>query len=244
MSPQATNADTAGASPRRRLSAPDRRAQIIAAAREVFIEQGAYATRSREIAERAGITEAYLYRHFRSKDEIFQLAIDEPIKALISRLRDETRELAARDDVDRADILLRSHELFLECMVEIAPLAAAALLAQKGPNKTFFSDFLVPRLREVLVVTVPDITGLPADKIDIDMYAEAMLGIHLTIALEHLLANEPVDVPFVARQVTEMFAAGIARTPEQRSVARQLVSAIAESAVKPAPATGRGRKKG
>jgi len=162
---------------------------------------------------------------------------------LISRLREETRELAARDDVDRAGILLRSHELFLECMVEIAPLVAAALLAQKGPNGRFFSDFLVPRLREVLVVTIPDITGLPVESIDIGMYAEAMLGIHLTIALEHLLENEPVDVPFVARQVTEMFAAGIARTPAQRSVARQRVAAIAKSATKSAPAAGRRPKK-
>ena len=178
-------------------------------------QRGAQGTRSREIAERAGITEAYLYRHFRSKDEIFQLAIDEPLKALIGRLREEARELAARDDADRAGILLRSHELFLERMVGIAPLAAAALLAQKGPNSRFFSDFLMPRLREVLVVTLPDITGRPVESIDIDMYAEAMLGIHLTLALEALLENEPVDVPFVARQVTEMFASGIARTQAQ-----------------------------
>jgi TetR/AcrR family transcriptional regulator len=241
---QSENAKAVGSPPRRRLRAADRRAQIIAEAREVFVEQGVHATRAREIAERAGITEAYLYRHFRSKDEIFQLAIDEPLKALIGRLRDETRELAARDDVDRASILLRSHELFLECMVEIAPLAAAALLAPNGPNRTFFSDYLVPRLREVLVVTIPDITGLPIESIDVDMYAEAMLGIHLTIALEQMLENKPVDVPFVARQVTEMFASGITRTPAQRGAARRRVAAIAESATKSAADSGRRGKKG
>ena len=227
MAGHSDNAAASAPPSRRRLRAPDRRAQIIAGAREVFIEQGAHATRSREIAERAGITEAYLYRHFKSKDEIFQLAIEDPLKELISRLRAETRELAAREDVDRAGILLRSHELFLECMVQIAPLVAAALLSQKGPNSRFFSDYLVPRLREVLVVTIPDITGLPVESIDIDMYAEAMLGIHLTIALEHLLENKPVDVPFVARQVTEMFAPGVDRTPAQRSAARKRVAAIA-----------------
>jgi AcrR family transcriptional regulator len=199
------------AQPRKRLSAVDRRAQIIAGARHVFIEQGVNGARSRDIADRAGITEAYLYRHFRSKDEIFQLAIDAPLEELVGRLREETRELANRDDVDRADVLLRSHELFLECMVEIAPLAAASLLSQRGANNRFFSDFLVPRLRSVLSDTIPDITGLPVELIDIDLYVEAMVGIHLTIALEQLLENEPVDVPYVARQVTAMFAAGVAR---------------------------------
>src|ERR1700740_3253354 len=114
---QSGNTGAGDPSSRQRLRKADRRAQIIAGAREVFVEQGAHATRSREIAERAGITEAYLYRHFKSKDEIFQLAIEDPLKELISRLRAETRELAAREDVDRAGILLRSHELFLECMV-------------------------------------------------------------------------------------------------------------------------------
>src|ERR1700756_2964190 len=113
-----------GASPaepqgRKRLSAAERRAKIIANAREVFIEQGVNGARARDIAQGAGITEAYLYRPFHSKHEIFMLAIDGPLDEIITHLRDETRELVARSYVERADVLLRSHELLLECMVEI-----------------------------------------------------------------------------------------------------------------------------
>jgi hypothetical protein len=51
---------------------------------------------------------------------------------------------------------------------------------------------------------------------------DAMIGIHMTIALEHLLENKPVDVPTVARQVTTMFAAGLGRpsTPAKKGTAR------------------------
>jgi TetR/AcrR family transcriptional regulator len=184
---------------RKRLSAADRRAKIIADAREVFIELGVNGARSRDIAERAGITEAYLYRHFHSKDEIFMLAIDRPLDEMISHLRDETRELAARSDVERVDVLLRSHELLLECMVEIAPLIAAALLSGGSRNNQFYSDHLFPRLRNVLALVIPDITGYPLKAFELDMFVDAMIGIHMTIALEHLLENKPVDVPTVAR---------------------------------------------
>ena len=214
---------------RKRLSAAERRAQIIANAREVFIEQGVNGTRSRDIAQRAGITEAYLYRHFHSKDEIFMLAIDRPIDEMITRLRDESAELAARNDVERVDVLLRCHELLLACMVEIAPLVAAALLSDSGRNDQFYTGHLIPRLRNVLALVIPDITGYPLKAFQLDLFVDAMIGIHLTIALEALLENEPVDVPSVARQVTTMFAVGVARpdAPGRRGAAKAVKSAPA-----------------
>jgi TetR/AcrR family transcriptional regulator len=213
---------------RTRLSAAERRAQIIANAREVFIEQGVNGARSRDIAQRAGITEAYLYRHFHSKDEIFMLAIDRPLDEMITHLRDETRELAARSDVERADVLLRSHELLLECMVEIAPLVAASLLSSHGRNDQFYADHLFPRLRDVLALVIPDITGYPLKAFQLDMFVDAMIGIHLTIALEHLLENKPVDVPTVARQVTTMFAVGVGHA--DRSAKRGPINAVKPAA--------------
>jgi AcrR family transcriptional regulator len=209
-----------GAVQRKRMTAEKRRAQIVACAREVFVERGVNGTRSRDIAERAGITEAYMYRHFHSKEELFELAIGAPFDALIVRLREETRELAGRPDVDRAQILRRAHELLLECMVEVAPLVAAALLSGSGPSNRFYADLLFPRLRDALLPTIPDITGLPVAAFDADLFVEAMIGIHLTIALEHLLDDTPIDVPAVARQITAMFATGVGRPTAKRPARR------------------------
>jgi AcrR family transcriptional regulator len=196
------------AAKRKRLRNSDRRAQIIAAAREVFVEQGLNGSRSRLIAERAGITEAYLYRLFHSKDEIYRLAVEAPLTELIESLKVETHELAQRDDVKRAEVLLRFHELLLGCMVEVAPLIAAALLSESE----FYTDYLFPNLRDALTLIIPDITGRPLKDFELDLFVEAMIGIHLNLALESLFDHQPVDVKGSAKQITAMFAPGVARS--------------------------------
>jgi AcrR family transcriptional regulator len=214
---------------RKRLRNSDRRAQIIAAAREVFVEQGLNGSRSRLIAERAGITEAYLYRLFHSKDEIYRLAVEEPLGDLIERLKLETHELAQRDDVKRAEVLFRFHELLLGCMVNLAPLIAAALLSETE----FYADYLFPSLRDALASVIPDITGRPVKDFELDLFVEATIGIHLTLALEALFDRRPVDVAESARQVTAMFAPGVSRSGKSISP-----SGVQRSAKKTA-ATGR-----
>ncbi|HEX4864834.1 MAG TPA: TetR/AcrR family transcriptional regulator [Acidimicrobiales bacterium] len=196
------------ATKRKRLRNSDRRAQIIAAAREVFVEQGLNGSRSRLIAERAGITEAYLYRLFHSKDEIYRLAVEAPLTDLIESLKVETHELAQREDVKRADVLLRFHELLLGCMVEVAPLIAAALLSESE----FYADYLFPSLRAALTSIIPDITGRPLRDFELDLFVEATIGIHLTLSLEALFDSRPVDVKGAAKQITAMFAPGVARS--------------------------------
>ena len=61
---------------RLRLAAGDRRSQILAAALEVFSEQGFHGTRTRELAERAGVSEALVFRHFPTKDAIIRAIFD------------------------------------------------------------------------------------------------------------------------------------------------------------------------
>jgi AcrR family transcriptional regulator len=58
------------------------RARLLAAAREVFAEKG-HAGSARDIAERAGITEAMVFRHFGTKTALFEEAALEPLVAFI-----------------------------------------------------------------------------------------------------------------------------------------------------------------
>ncbi len=54
-----------------RLKSPERREVILAASMELFAEHGLHGVTTRMIADAAGVSEALLYRHFRSKDDIF-----------------------------------------------------------------------------------------------------------------------------------------------------------------------------
>ena len=195
---------------RRRLNAEERRVQILDAARQVFIEQGAKGARARLIAERAGITEAYLYRRFDSMEQLYALAVDVPLRALIEELQTEVHELASHADVSRWDVLVRCHELFLEHMAGIAPLFAAALTNDVGAEQRLYTDQLYPALRDVLELIIPDISGWPIEVFDMDVLVQAHLGVHLGLALEHLLNDdEPLNVHETARQLALLFGKGV-----------------------------------
>jgi AcrR family transcriptional regulator len=59
------------ASPQIRVSAPDRKRQILAVATRLFARQGFSGTTTRQIAEKAGVNEALVFRHFPSKEELY-----------------------------------------------------------------------------------------------------------------------------------------------------------------------------
>jgi AcrR family transcriptional regulator len=56
---------------RPRMPGPERRAAILAVARGLFAHQGYHGTSTGEIARAAGCSEAVLYRHFPSKQDLF-----------------------------------------------------------------------------------------------------------------------------------------------------------------------------
>lgn len=193
--------------PRRGLPAAERRTQILAAALEVFTEYGASGTTAKVIAERAGITEAFLYRRFSSVEEIHRLAVSEPLERMIDRLLADTGEMVARGDVGRVDLLQHVHELFLEWMVELAPLLVAALDSKAGQD--LYSNLLLPKLRDSYRTVIGDVSGWPAESYELDLAAHAMVGMHLGIALENFLQRKEIDIPETARQLNLMFASGL-----------------------------------
>src|ERR1017187_8106517 len=78
------------AAKRKRISAADRRIQIIAVARLLFAKQGFRGTTTRQIADQAQVNEAILFRHFRSKEALYWAVLDE-----LSRQRNSLGNLQA-----------------------------------------------------------------------------------------------------------------------------------------------------
>jgi TetR/AcrR family transcriptional regulator len=62
--------------PQVRLPARDRRLQIMEAAKELFARQGFEGTTTRQIAERARVNEAIIFRHFPGKEDLYWAIID------------------------------------------------------------------------------------------------------------------------------------------------------------------------
>jgi AcrR family transcriptional regulator len=65
-----------------RLPRDERRKQLLAAAQEVFVANGYYATGMDDIAERAGVSKPVLYQHFPGKLELYLGLLDTQTEAL------------------------------------------------------------------------------------------------------------------------------------------------------------------
>jgi AcrR family transcriptional regulator len=75
-------------SSRPRISAAARKASIIRSAAAIFGEKGFNGTKTREIAARAEVSEALIFRHFPSKEELYTaiLAEESPLPGLRKRI--------------------------------------------------------------------------------------------------------------------------------------------------------------
>jgi AcrR family transcriptional regulator len=70
----------------------DTRQALLAAAREVFAEQGFQATRTEEIVRRAGLTRGALYHHFRDKEDLFRAVYEDLTHEVARSLRRRSEE--------------------------------------------------------------------------------------------------------------------------------------------------------
>jgi len=75
------------AEPTPRLPREERRAQVLRAAREVFVASGYHTTGMDDIAERAGVSKPVLYQHFPGKLDLYLALLDEGITTLLDSLR-------------------------------------------------------------------------------------------------------------------------------------------------------------
>ena len=72
--------------PRRRLTAQERRAEILEAALAVFSRRGYHPTSIDEIAQAAGISKALIYEHFASKEQLHVSLIEMYAGELLERV--------------------------------------------------------------------------------------------------------------------------------------------------------------
>jgi len=76
---------TEDTSERKRVPAEERRRRIIEAVMPVFADKGFHGATTRELAEAAGVSEGLLYKHFPSKESLFQAIFDEHLEAKLNR---------------------------------------------------------------------------------------------------------------------------------------------------------------
>ncbi|HEY8495208.1 MAG TPA: helix-turn-helix domain-containing protein [Myxococcota bacterium] len=108
----------------RRMSGEERRSQLLKVAREVFARRGYRATTA-DVAREAGVSEALVVKHFRSKEELFRAAVLEPLAWLV--------EWALRQELEVAQAADPRHPLeYLERQVTFGT-TVGRLVREHGP---------------------------------------------------------------------------------------------------------------
>src|SRR6266508_901708 len=137
----ATRADGAGPPP-----SDLRREQIAAAARDIFAVRGLAGARTREIAKAANVTETVLYRHFSSKEEVFEAAVLEPVERLANDLMRLTAGFSTADPGERLELSEHVHEEIQAVVDQITPLLGIALFSGGAAGREFYRSRLAPLL--------------------------------------------------------------------------------------------------
>jgi len=75
------------------MTKAERKRQLLAHAKQLFVTQGYHATTTEKIAQGAGVTEPVLYRHFDSKKALFLEVLKELRAATLERWHAETAGL-------------------------------------------------------------------------------------------------------------------------------------------------------
>jgi AcrR family transcriptional regulator len=95
-----------------RPSADPTRDRILAAATELFSERSFDGATMREIAAVAGVTQPLVNYHFRSKDVLWQAAVDSLFERLDETMTERVRGLRGVDPVTTAKLLVREFVVF------------------------------------------------------------------------------------------------------------------------------------
>lgn len=82
---------------------PDKEVRIINAAINIFSEKGFEATRTKEIAERAGIAEGTIFRYFPTKDAILERMVPLLIRVMMPRISGPIDRIISAHETDSVE---------------------------------------------------------------------------------------------------------------------------------------------
>lgn len=172
----------------RRLTADERKRSILKAARKAFSETGDLnGTTIKVIAQRGGISEGVIYRHFESKDQLFFEAVVEPLREAVDNL------VEAAAVVDRDEPLTPERQLqtlsglyrqLISTLKEVLPLLGLVLFGDPQIARRFYRENFAAAM-DRLGKAWRDVEDRYGHEFESpDTTGRAVMGIALILALE------------------------------------------------------------
>ncbi|WP_322996929.1 TetR/AcrR family transcriptional regulator [Castellaniella sp.] len=191
------------------LSADERRAVTVATVVGLAAEQNPSSITTASIAQRMGVTQGALFRHFANKDAILQAVISWISHSLFARIQ----EVAAGQDSTLAILraIFAAHVDFVTRHPGVPRLVFGELQsADDSPQKLAVKAMTTAygkALREYLQAGKAN--GELAADLDVDAAAVQFLGMIQGLVIQSLIANDSLHVQRHADGVFALYARGI-----------------------------------
>jgi AcrR family transcriptional regulator len=171
-----------------------RRKQIIDAARKLIIKKGSEHVTVRNIAKEVKISEAAIYRHFKSKRDVLLLLANQITDNLLQDIENEAP--GGRDPLERIDRILKSHLSTIEQRRGISFLVLAEIisLGDKKLNNEVYKNLqaYVDRLKTLLSDGAS--SGRVKQDLDLDAASLLMFGLIQGLVNMWALSNYGFDL--------------------------------------------------
>jgi len=199
---------------RGRMTAAERREQLIEIARGAFSERGFDGASIEEIATRAEVSKPVVYEHFGGKEGLYAVVVDREVQQLLGMMRDaltagEPRLLLEQAAFALLDYIEQSSEGF-RILVRDSPLGS-----ESGSYVSIISD-VASRVEHILV---DEFRRRGFDAQFAPMYAQMLVGMVGTTGQWWLNARKPAKEVVAAHLVNLAWngLSGLERKPGLRS---------------------------
>jgi AcrR family transcriptional regulator len=193
-----------------RVPAEDRRQQIIDVARDLFASRGYEGTTTRELADKAGINEALLFRHFPSKEELYWSVLQHMID--MHGTKDRLRE-HVRSGMTQRETFVAVAQDILNRSVQLTRLLFYSVLEKHELSERFFKKHVIA-YHEILADYIR--IGIEAGKfreIDPVLAARAFIGMFsYHFQIQELFGGKLVrefESPEVIAQLVDIWLEGM-----------------------------------
>ena len=172
--------------PRSRMTAAERREQLIDVARNLFAERGFDGTAVEEIAARAEVSKPVVYEHFGGKEGLYAVVVDREVTTLLGTMRDALGDGSPRELLEGAATALLDY-------IEARPEGFQILVRDNpvGSSSGTFQSIIGDIATRIEGLMTRDFKSHGLDPRAAPMYAQMLIGMGSQIGLWWLDARKP-----------------------------------------------------
>jgi AcrR family transcriptional regulator len=195
---------------KQRLSAAERRVQLMDVARLVFAARGYEASAIDEVAQQAGVSKPIVYEHFGSKEGLHAAVVEREMDRLVARVSEVIASGPPRARFERAVLAFMNY-------VKEEP-AGFALLTRELPNSSARPG--LARVIDDLAWRIGDIFRSELERAGYTpkvapIYANALLGMVTQVGHWWAAEKKPMPAEHVARHVAALGWMGLRHLPKE-----------------------------